>query len=215
MPDRKKTEVEVTHSEEEARTSGSQASEDDPQETNAADVETEAAEEVAEEEELCEEEKLRRQVVELEDRHLRAVAEFENYKKRTARQFEGMIRSGNDKILIELLDVVDSFERARQHKDGQSDVSALSEGMELIYNQMTTLLGRYDVKPIEAVGKPFDPNLHEAIMQVASDEYPEGIIAIEISRGYGLAGRVIRHSKVGVSKGAAKEETAETGEDES
>ncbi|MCK4607233.1 MAG: nucleotide exchange factor GrpE [candidate division Zixibacteria bacterium] len=215
MPAKKKIEVEVTHSEDETQTSGNKASEDDPQETAAADVETEATGEVAEEEELREEEKLRRQVAELEDRHLRAVAEFENYKKRTARQFEGMFRSANDKILIELLDVVDSFERALQHKDGNSDVGALSEGMELIYNQMTTLLARYDVQPIEAVGKPFDPNLHEALMQVASDEYPEGTVTIEIGKGYELAGRVIRHSKVGVSKGAAKEGTADTEESES
>ena len=205
----------MTHSEDEAQTSGNQASEDDPQETAAADAETEATGEVAEEEELCEEEKLRRQVAELEDHHLRAAADFENYKKRTARQFESIIRSAGDKILIELLDVVDSFERALQHKNGNSDVSALSEGMELIYNQMTTLLARYDVQPIEAVGKPFDPNLHEALIQVASDEHPEGTVAVEISKGYRLAGRVIRHSKVGVSKGAAKEETAEAEEGES
>lgn len=165
------------------------------------------------EQEPCEEEKLKQRIDELEDKLLRVAAEFDNYKKRIARQFEEMIRSANDKILVELLDVVDNFERALQHSNDDTDntdFEALRKGTELIFNQMTSLLGKYDITPIEAVGQPFDPNLHEALMQVESDEYPEGVVAMEMSRGYKQGNRVLRHSKVGVSKGKPEGEGRKT-----
>lgn len=151
--------------------------------------------------ELSETEQLQKQVLELEDRLTRQAAEFENYKKRTARNFDEMIRSASDRILGEVLDVVDNFDRALSHANGDSDAASLKEGMEMIAGQLHTLIGKYNVIPIEAVGNTFDPNLHEALMQVDSDEYDEGIVAIEISRGYQLGDKVLRHSKVGVSKG--------------
>ncbi len=163
-----------------------------------AAVETETAPE------LTEEEKLTAQVVELEDRLLRSAAEFDNFKKRTVRRFEEIVRSANDRILLQLLEVVDNFERALDHGDEQADLEGYREGMKLIYEQLTTLLDKHEVSPIEAVGKPFDPNLHEAVMQTESDEYPEGTVAIEMSKGYRQGGRILRHSKVGVSAGASE-----------
>ena len=154
--------------------------------------------------ELTEEEKLTAQVTELEDRLLRSAAEFDNFKKRTARRFEEIVRSANDRILLQLLDVVDNFERAFDHGDDQADLEGYREGMKLIYEQLTTLLDKHEVSPIDAVGKPFDPNLHEAVMQTESDEYPEGTVAIEMSKGYRQGGRILRHSKVGVSAGASE-----------
>lgn len=158
--------------------------------------------------ELTEEERLTEQVAKLEDQLLRTAAEFDNYKKRTARRFEQIVQSGLDQILLELLAVIDNFERALAPNGEQEDPNAHREGMSLIYEQLKTLLGKYDLTPIEAVGKPFDPNLHEAMMQTDSDEYPEGTVAIEIAKGYRQGDRVLRHSKVGVSKGVDSENDA-------
>jgi len=157
-------------------------------------------------EEFCEEEKLKGRIRELEDKLLRTSADFDNYKKRIARQYDDLIRSANDKILMELLEVVDNFERALEHDHENSDVGAFRKGMELIFNQIMDLLKKYDVKPIDALGKPFDPALHEAMMQVETTDLEEGINAVEMSRGYRQGDRVLRHSKVGVSKGKTKPE---------
>jgi molecular chaperone GrpE len=159
---------------------------------------------VEEEVQLVEEPNPQARIAELEDRLLRAAAEFDNYRKRTARQFEEITRSANDRLLTELLEVVDNFDRARQHADEKVDAASLKQGMDQIHNQLVTLLAKNDVKPIEALGKPFDPQLHDAMMQIESAEYPEGIVALEMARGYQQGTRVIRHSKVGVSKGKPK-----------
>ncbi len=175
----------------------------DAREMEESDVEAEALPET--EEPKSEEDKLRAKVAELEDRLLRTMADFDNFKKRSARQYEEIIASANDRLLTELLDIVDNFERALEHADNNRSNSAdgLAEGTKLIYNQLRDLLARYNVTPIEAVGKTFDPNLHDAMMQVDSDEYEEGIVAVEISKGYLRGERVLRHSKVGVSRGPA------------
>lgn len=173
-----------------------------------ADTKEEVKEKSKEEkqDELTEEERLKQRVAELEDKLLRSAAEFENYKKRVARQYEEIIRTANDKILLELLEVVDNFERALQHNSNDSDAKAFRQGIELIFNQMTGLLKKYDITPIEAMGKPFDPELHEALMQIPSDEHEDGVVAMEVSKGYRQGDRVLRHSKVGVSNGQKKEE---------
>jgi len=154
--------------------------------------------------ELSEEEKLTNRVAELEDKLLRSAAEFDNYKKRIARSYDDMIRSARDRIFSELLDIIDNFERAL-NIDEKASFESLQEGTRLIFNQMTGLLEKHNIRPIEALGKAFDPNLHEALMQIPSEEYDEGIVALEISKGYSQDKRVIRHSKVGVSSGVAKD----------
>lgn len=154
---------------------------------------------------VSEVDQLKALVAQLEDQKLRALADLDNFRKRTARQFEETIRSANERLLCDMLEVVDNFERALQHTDESNDASAGAEairkGTELIYHQMRDLLARYDVTPIESVGKAFDPNLHEALMPIASDEYDEGTVAMEISKGYKQGDRVLRHAKVGVSQG--------------
>jgi len=158
-----------------------------------------------EQEEPSIEEQLSARVDELEDKLLRTAAEFDNYKKRVARQYDEVVRTANDRILVELLEVMDNFERALQHDNENSDIESFRKGTELIFNQMTALLNKYGVKPIEALGEPFDPNLHEAVMSIESEDYPEGVVAIEMSKGYVQGDRVLRHSKVGVSKGEPKD----------
>lgn len=151
--------------------------------------------------ELTAEERLQAKVADLEDRLLRAAADFDNARKRIMRQADDEIRAGNDRLLAELLDVMDNFERAFAHLDEKADAASLRKGMDLIYNQLGALLKKYEVTPIEALGRKFDPVWHEAMMQVASEEHPEGIVAMEMARGYRQGERVLRHSKVGVSKG--------------
>jgi molecular chaperone GrpE len=134
------------------------------------------------------------------DRYLRLAAEFDNYRKRTAREFGELITMANSRLLKELIEIKDNFERALEG-EVQGDLEAYRKGVELIYNQLTELLQKENVEPIEAVGKPFDPNYHEAIMQQESDEYDEGIVAGEMQKGYRLGDRVLRHTRVIVSAG--------------
>ncbi len=147
-------------------------------------------------------EELEEKIKEQEDRYLRSVAEFDNYKKRNARLYESMIQLARESLISPLLEVVDNFERALESSDN-SDPKRLQQGTRLIYQQLNELLKKEGVEPIEAVGQEFNPNLHEAMMPIESDEYPEGIIVEEMTRGYKMKGKVIRFSKVVVSKGKA------------
>ncbi len=137
---------------------------------------------------------------EQEDQFLRLAAEFDNFRKRTARQFENMTIASVERIVLPLLEVVDNFHRALEAASSENGES-VKKGMELIYQQLQDVLKREELEEIEAVGKPFDPNLHDAIMQVESDEYDEGIVVQELLKGYKLKGKVIRHARVAVSKG--------------
>ena len=151
------------------------------------------------------EESLQQQVKELEDRLVRNVAEFDNYKKRVARQYDTMVNNAKESVIGDFLDVVDNFNRALGDESHSADISAFKDGINLIFNQMKSLLEKYDVKSIDALGKPFDPNFHEALMQVATDNYEAGLVALEINKGYVMGDKVIRHSKVGVSSGPQTE----------
>jgi molecular chaperone GrpE len=152
-------------------------------------------------------------LAEAEDRRLRTMAEFDNYRKRTAQQFDQMVRSANEKLLLEMLEIVDNFERALQHSDEAGNGEALRKGTELIYNQMQAILRRYEVEAIEAIGQPFDPNLHDAMMQTTSEIYAEGLVALEIGKGYRIGDRVLRHAKVAVSTGPPQQDEQTPGAD--
>ena len=157
---------------------------------------------------LAEPETPNQRIAELEDKLLRAAADFDNYKKRTARQFEEMASAANDKLMGEFLEIIDNFERAREHAGESVSLDTLLKGNELIHSQMVALLARYSIEPIEALGKPFDPNLHEALFQVESEDHPEGIVAQELAKGYRQGNRVLRHSRVAVSKGKEHADTS-------
>lgn len=156
---------------------------------------------------------LEARLAQAEDRVLRTMAEFDNYRKRTAIQFEQMMQSANEKLLLEMLEIVDNFERALQHSDDNGNAEALRKGTELIYSQMQAILRKYRVEPLEALGKPFDPNLHDAMMQTPSEEYAEGVVAMEIGKGYRIGDRILRHAKVAVSTGAPNSEEQTPGAD--
>jgi molecular chaperone GrpE len=141
------------------------------------------------------------QVKELEDRLLRLAAEFDNYRKRTNKEFSYLVKNANEKLILQLLDTLDNFQRALNSAKTSSDYENFHKGVELIYTHMKDLLTKEGLKEIETIGKPFDPNFHEAVTQAASDEYDEGIVMEEIGKGYMLNGRLLRASKVVVSKG--------------
>jgi len=136
-----------------------------------------------------------------EDTYLRLAAEFENYKKRMFRQNEELVHNAEAGVLIDVLEVLDNFERALSSADGKKDFKAFKKGVRMILKQMKRILDSHNVSQIDTVGKLFDPELHEAVMQIETDEQPEGVVAQELSGGYKKGNKVIRHAKVGVSSG--------------
>ena len=142
--------------------------------------------------------KLQDKVDELEDRVKRQMAEFENFRKRTDKEKTAMFETGAKSVIEKILPVVDNFERGLAGLSEEEKKQPFAEGMAMVYKQLMTELDKLEVKPIEAVGCEFDPNLHNAVMQVESDEYEPGIIAQELQKGYTYRDTVVRHSMVAV-----------------
>ena len=141
---------------------------------------------------------LKEKVEELEDRVKRQMAEFENFRKRTEKEKTAMFETGAKSVIEKILPVVDNFERGLAAIPGEDKGSPFAEGMEMIYKQLITELEKMDVKPIPAVGEEFNPDFHNAVMQVESGEYESGIIAQELQKGYTYRDSVVRHSMVAV-----------------
>ena len=137
-------------------------------------------------------------IEELTDQVKRQMAEFENFPRRTEKEKTQMYEVGAKSIIEKILPVVDNFERglAAVPEDQKSD--AFVDGMDKIYKQMLTVFAEMGVKPIEAVGKEFDPEYHNAVMQVESEEYESGVVAQELQKGYMYRDSVVRHSMVAV-----------------
>ncbi len=142
--------------------------------------------------------KLQDKVDELEDRVKRQMAEFENFRKRTDKEKTAMFETGAKSVIEKILPVVDNFERGLAGLSEEEKKQPFAEGMAMVYKQLMTELDKLEVKPIEAVGCEFNPNLHNAVMQVESDEYESGIIAQELQKGYTYRDTVVRHSMVAV-----------------
>ncbi len=136
-------------------------------------------------------------IADLEDRVKRQMAEFENFRKRTDKEKSQMFDMGAKSVIEKILPVIDNFERGLENIPDGAD-EAFANGMKMIYKQMTDELDKIGVKPIEAVGQPFDPNFHNAVMQVESDEYESGTVAQELQKGYMYHDTLVRPSMVGV-----------------
>lgn len=141
---------------------------------------------------------LKEKIAELEDKTMRQLAEFENYRNRTEKEKQAMFETGAKSVIEKMLPVVDNFERGLATVPEDEKDSPFVDGMNKIYKQLLTELENMDVKPIEAVGKEFDPNFHNAVMQVESDQYESGIVAQELLKGYTYRDTVVRHSMVAV-----------------
>lgn len=153
-----------------------------------------------------------KQIFDLEGQLKRLAADFENFRRRQAQEREELIKFAASRVFENLLPVVDNFERALLSSQKASDVQQVLTGVELIYRQMQDFLNKSGVAPMEAVGKPFDPNLHEAIAQMETTEAPDQTVLAEIQKGYYLSGKVLRHAMVQVASnphGAAPTQTTE------
>ena len=141
------------------------------------------------------------------ERLLRVSADFENFKKRSFREADDFRKYANELLLLELLTVVDNLERAVQSTgNGHKTVGCVLEGVEMTLKALLKIFEKFSVKGIEAVGKPFDPNFHQAMMQEVSDTIPENIVISEFQKGYMLHDRLLRPSMVVVSKGPGTSE---------
>ena len=138
------------------------------------------------------------QIEQLEDKVKRQLAEFENFRNRTEKEKSAMFETGAKSVIEKMLPVVDNFERGLATVPEDKKEDPFVDGMNRIYRQLLTELENIGVKPIEAVGKEFDPNLHNAVMQVASEEYESGVVAQELQKGYTYRDSVVRHSMVAV-----------------
>lgn len=162
------------------------------------DAKTEDADPVAELESKLEEQ--RRLADENYQRYLRAQADFENFRRRARQEKEEFTKYASAKLIEQLLPVVDNFERALASAKNNKDYDALLKGVDMIYRQLEQALAAEGLTPIESVGKPFNPEFHQAIMQVESEEHEEGIVVEEMMKGYMLKEKVLRPAMVKVSK---------------
>lgn len=137
-------------------------------------------------------------IAELNDRVQRQMAEFDNFRKRTEKEKAQMFEVGAKSIIEKILPVVDNFERGLSAVPEESKNDPFVEGMDKIYKQLMTELESLEVKPIEAVGAEFDPEYHNAVMQVESEELESGVVAQELQKGYMYRDSVVRHSMVAV-----------------
>ena len=139
------------------------------------------------------------QIEELQDRLKRQMAEFDNFRKRTEKEKAAMYEIGANDIIVKILPVLDNFERGLAAVPEDEKGSSFAEGIEKIYKQFVKTLEDAGVESIEAVGKQFDPNLHNAVMHVEDEKYGENEIAMELQKGYKYRGSVVRHSMVQVA----------------
>jgi molecular chaperone GrpE len=137
------------------------------------------------------------ELADLKDKYLRLAAEFENYKRRTAKERADLFKTANQELMVALLPVIDDFDRARQHTQGTADPAALQNALDITYNKLNKTLEQKGLTPMNAKGGDFDAELHEAITQIpAPSDDLRGKIVEEIEKGYYLGDKVIRHAKV-------------------
>ena len=142
---------------------------------------------------------LKEKIDELEDKVKRQMAEFDNFRKRTEKEKTQMFETGAKSVIEKILPVVDNFERGLASVPEEEKGKGFADGMNMIYKQLMTELEGIGVTPIEAVGQEFNPDFHNAVMQVESDEYESGVVAQELQKGYMYRDTVVRHSMVSVS----------------
>lgn len=173
---------------------------------SSASLDAEAIEEIEPDEDLevefeTELESVKQEAKENYDRLLRVSAEFDNYKKRAARQQSDLKKYANEALAKDLLSVVDNLERAIDSAANESkDISNFLEGVKMTHQEILKVLKKYHVSPIETVGNQFDPCYHQAVMQTETDEYPANTIIQELQKGYLIHDRLLRPAMVVVSK---------------
>jgi len=178
---------------------------EDVNETIDAAMEAEAAT-TEPAEELSEVDQLKAQVADAEKRVLMAHADLENYRKRTRRDMQDQVKYASLRLMSGLLESVDNLQRAIESYEQEPNADGLAEGVVMVATQITKVLEDHGCKRIDAVGQPFDPNLHQALQMQASDEHPANTVMQDLRSGFQLHDRLIRPTQVFVSTGPAKEE---------
>ncbi len=203
--DKKKTEeaAEETLKEEQKEEAAGeeQTGTEQPEEKEGEEEETAAGEEQKEEDREKEDPRDIK-IAELNDKVVRQMAEFDNFRKRTDKEKSEMFSNGEKTVIEAILPVIDNFERALEMagKDQEKKDDPFMEGMDKVYKQLLDELEKLGVKPIEALGADFDPNLHNAVMQEDTEDYESGKVCKELQKGYTLNDSVVRHSMVSVAK---------------
>ncbi len=181
----------------------SQDSAEKPADAEGQNAEAPKAEEKAAEQPAAPsaEEILKQQLTDANDRFVRLMAEFENFRRRNAKEQLELIETANGKLLEKLSEVQDNFERAFASENKAKDLEAFEKGMQMIYNQFAKVLTDAGLEQIDPTGKEFDPNLHEALMQQPSETIPEGHVVTVFQKGYKLKNKILKTAKVIVSSG--------------
>lgn len=177
---------------------------EDTGETPVTDAANPDAAEVAEESPL---ETARKEAAQLKDQLLRKIAEFENFKRRTREEKDILMKYGAEGVLLDLLPVLDDFERSLAASREHADFDALSKGVDIIYAKLLRVLENRGLRPIDAAGKHFDVDFHHALMQIPSADVEPGTVLDVAEKGYMLHDKVIRHAKVTVSADAGTQST--------
>lgn len=182
--------------------------EKDPEQDAAEELAREAEKaagqpEPAEPDQPSELDALKEELEQMKDRNLRLIAEFDNFRRRSAKEQLELIETANGKLLEKLSEVLDNFERAFAAENKAKDLDAFEKGMQLIHTQFAKILSEAGLEQLDPAGAEFDPNQHEALMQQASDSVPEGHVVTVFQKGYRLKNKILKTAKVIVSSGQA------------
>ena len=145
-------------------------------------------------------EKLKDQIRELNDKYLRQLAEFDNFRRRTARERVELVQTAGKDVITDLLDVMDDSERAQAQLDSTEDIKQIREGVRLVFSKLRNTLSGKGLKAMEVIGKDFDPDMHEAVTQIDAGEDQKGKVVAEVQKGYYLNEKIIRFAKVVVGR---------------
>jgi len=197
---------------------GKKAPEEQPEiAENSDQIAEQETEVVATEEELSPAEQLQQEVDKArseakahQEQYLRTLADMENLRKRTQREKEELAKFANENILREILPVIDNLERAVEHAGQTASSEGLLEGIQMTLAQFSQVLDRFGVKAVDALGQPFDPNLHQAMGQLETSEFPANTVAQQMQKGYQLNERLLRPAMVMIAKAPAAAEENQT-----
>jgi molecular chaperone GrpE len=145
-------------------------------------------------------ENLKAQIQELNDKYLRQAAEFDNFRKRNARERVELIQTAGKDVITDLLVVLDDSERAQKQMETANEIKQIKEGVQLVFSKLRNTLSAKGLKPMESIGKEFNPDLHEAITEIDAGKDMKGKVVDEVQKGYYLNDKIIRHAKVVVGK---------------
>ena len=143
---------------------------------------------------------LKEQIAQLNDKYLRQAAEFDNFRRSTAKERVELIQTAGKDVITDLLEVLDDSDRAQEQLAKTDDITQLREGVQLVFNKFRNALTAKGLKPMEAVGKEFNPDLHDAVTEIDAGEDMKGKVVAEVQKGYYLNDKIIRHAKVVVGR---------------